>query len=983
MLSLRILCAAALALLAMAGGRLGAQQVPEENFSIRAWETDEGLPHNGVNGIFQSRDGFLWLATQGGLVRFNGIEFLQRRSELLDNPRASRVADVIEENDDTLLVACDVSGLVRLTKDGFSVHPLSAELGEGRRINAIFSEAPDVFWILRNDRNVWRWDHGKILHIAPPVGANAATFGTFARAKDGTIYVARGLGVERFDGSGLVRVPEIDATGVSITSSAEGGLWVASADSLWKWDGGALRLSSSTAPWSSAPPIAMLEDRRGAVWLGSKAHGIFRWAGSGFQQVKISHARIAALHEDREGNIWVGTSGGGLNLIQRARFQILGEQSGWTPEIEGCVAECPPGKVWFASGGAGLRELSGDRLLPPPDLTGWPSRAVPLYPGSDGHLWVGANTQLLRVTPDLSLPPDRVGPVVAGKYHAIHVARDGTVWAGGEDAVLMSVKGPKVTLYGPADGYTGIQAQAICEDASGAIWVGTELGDLFRGVGGHFTKLAEPPGLNGSGIRVLNGDAQGHVWIGTGGAGLMLWQGGKFSALTEEQGLPYNVISQMVEDDFGSMWFGTSSALFRADKAELLACAAGKIAQVTPVKYGKDDGLAGFSAAANYQPSSWKAQDGRLFFVSRKGIVIADPKQQRTDWVGPPVIEKLTVNGKPWPFAENRIPYHAQKLDFDFNAPTFVSPDKVRFRYRLAGLESEWNDAGNLRSASYAQLSAGSYQFEVQACNRELDWNGETASLKFVVLPAWWETWWARGLAVLLGAGWLIVAVRYWSHRRLKARLLELEATRRVDMERSRIARDLHDGLGAGLTQIGMMAEELAEDMNDPQEMKTYSTRIAGRVRGIARDLDAAVWTVSPKNDTLAALSSYIGQYAIEYFRETPVRCHVDLPEDIPDSHLSPDVRHHLFLMAKEIMNNVLKHSGASHVTLAIRTAGERFHLEIADDGHGFPADDVVAPARHGLKNIRERVAELGGSLGIRSSASGTAIAIELPLPKP
>jgi signal transduction histidine kinase len=209
--------------------------------------------------------------------------------------------------------------------------------------------------------------------------------------------------------------------------------------------------------------------------------------------------------------------------------------------------------------------------------------------------------------------------------------------------------------------------------------------------------------------------------------------------------------------------------------------------------------------------------------------------------------------------------------------------------------------------------------------------------------------------------------------------LLELESIGRIDLVRSRIARELLDGLGAGLTQIGMMAEELAEDMSDPEEMKTYSNRIAGRVRGIARDLDAAVWTVSPKNDTLEALSAYIGQYALEYFRQTPVRCRVELPEAIADAPLSPDARHHLFLMAKEIMNNVLKHAGARNVTLAIRAEAGRFHLEIADDGQGFPADDATAAGRHGLKNIRERVQELGGSVAIRSSSAGTKIAIELP----
>jgi signal transduction histidine kinase len=267
------------------------------------------------------------------------------------------------------------------------------------------------------------------------------------------------------------------------------------------------------------------------------------------------------------------------------------------------------------------------------------------------------------------------------------------------------------------------------------------------------------------------------------------------------------------------------------------------------------------------------------------------------------------------------------------------------------------------------------------AANSDLVWSPAAATMPIEVVPAWWETWWARTIGFVTGATLLALAVRYWSHQRLKARLLELEATRRIDLERSRIARDLHDGLGASLTQIGMMAEELAEDVSEPDEMKTYSVRLAGRVRGIARDLDAAVWTVTPQNDTLPALSSYICQYAIEYFRDSPVRCRVHVAADIPEQSLSPDARHHLFLTAKEVMNNALKHSGASHLDLDIRVEDGHFRLGFRDDGHGFP-EGAETSGRHGLQNIRERVMELGGTVEIQSSAQGTVITVLVPLSK-
>ncbi|RYD63797.1 MAG: hypothetical protein EOP83_11245, partial [Verrucomicrobiaceae bacterium] len=511
-----------------------------------------------------------------------------------------------------------------------------------------------------------------------------------------------------------------------------------------------------------------------------------------------------------------------------------------------------------------------------------------------------------------------------------------------------------------------------------------EEGALFRGKSGRFIRQQLPSHLEGAGIRALVSDPDGTLWVGTGGGGLLIGRGGKFTLIDQELGLLDEVISQLQSDDHGALWFGTSRALFKVDKNELIQCAEGKTSTVTPVKFGAADGLPGFSAAANYQPSSWKTHDGRLLFVSRKGLVIADPSPQTHEKAATPPgplvhIEKLLVDNKATALDDTRLPSAARKLEFLFTAPTFISPDKVRYRYRLTPFESEWNDAGTQRSATYSQLKPGHYRFEVMAANSDLVWSADPATIPLEVVPAWWETWWAKMLGLLSGATLLALAVRYWSHQRLKARLLELEATQRIDRERSRIARDLHDGLGASLTQIGMMAEELAEDISEPEEMKSYSVRLAGRVRGIARDLDAAVWTASPQNDTLAALSSYICQYAIEYFRDSPLRCRVNVEPDIPEQPLSPDARHHLFLTAKEVMNNALKHSGASHLDLDIRVDEGCFRLGFRDDGHGF-CEGAETNGRHGLQNIRQRVMELGGTVEIQSSAHGTVIIVLVPL---
>ncbi|RYD62340.1 MAG: hypothetical protein EOP83_14870, partial [Verrucomicrobiaceae bacterium] len=358
LLAIAMLCASAM-----------AQDTGDIRFATRSWETDEGMPHNGVNAVHQRPDGFLWIATQGGLVRFDGIEFVQRRSPLLKSPRTSRVVELIDENPETMLIACDQSGLVRLTKEGFSIHPLSEKLGDSLRIISLFQEASDVFWVISDSRQVWRWDHGKVTHFPrPEIALHVQTPGSLATDHSGTVFLARGNGLERFDGTSLQPVPEIAARSVAIAPNGTGGLWVASGNALWRWDGNTLDQVAATTPWTTTPPTALLEDGEGAVWIATRSNGLFRCTGTSFQPIQTSHPRMVSLARDREGNIWAGTTGGGLNLVQPARFQLLDASAGWTPDIEGSVCESSPGRIWFANSGVGLRRVGDGKILPSPDL---------------------------------------------------------------------------------------------------------------------------------------------------------------------------------------------------------------------------------------------------------------------------------------------------------------------------------------------------------------------------------------------------------------------------------------------------------------------------------------------------------------------------------------------------------------------------------------------------------------------------------------
>jgi signal transduction histidine kinase/ligand-binding sensor domain-containing protein len=960
----------------------GADEVRREGeFALRVWETDDGLSHNGVNSVVQGSDGFLWLATQSGVMRFDGAAFRKIHSPLLVDEKTFAIRTLVEIEPDTLLFAHDTSGLFRLQGGKVTVHPLTERIPSGHRISRLFVEGPDAFWVAFSNRDVWRCRGEQVEAFAGPGDLGTVWPFSFARAANGEVYVGRGVGVERYADGKLTPVSEVPAAPSTVCASRDGTVWVGSAERLGKLHAGKLEIVLSRPGWTlDWPPTTLMEDRAGTLWIGTRNQGAFRWDHGALQPVTTSYARTNEFLEDMEGNVWVATAGGGLNRLQRARFTLIGEEGGVLPDSVGSVCEDAQGRLWFGNRSC-FGEVVNGRIQAQEMVEGFSKRGMPICADHEGNVWMASWARLGKFQANAARAPQWVEMENIGTIHALFASRDGSVWVGGETGPLVRFQRGTSTLHGAKEGYTSRRAQAIGETGDGDLWVGTDFGELFRLHAGRFVRYGSEAGLPASGIRAIHGDADGTVWIGTGGRGLFVWRHGNFRAITEVEGLPDDTISQIVEDDFGMLWFGSSRGLFKVRKSDLIACAEGRASRITPIIFGKADGVAGFSASANYQPSVCKMRDGQLWFATRKGLVSTMPDRQQLQPAGPRVVlENFEADGAAVDLANPIVPSSVRKLDFRFTAPAFSSPERVQFRHRLEGFDRTWTDTGTQRSASYSQLPAGRYVLRVAASNSDLVWNATEATLSFEVLPAWWETWTARVAAILLVVLVLILAVRYWSHRRLKAQLAELENRRRIDMERTRIARDLHDSLGASLTQAGMLAEELCEDCQDLEEMKAHSAQLAGRVRGIARDLDAAVWAVSPKNDTLASLSAYLCQFALEYFRDTPTRCRVHTGDDIPHTPLSPETRHHLFLTAREAMNNVLKHAHATEVRLTMQMNEGAFEMLLEDDGCGF--DEALGPIENcnGLHNMRGRVAEIGGRFELQSSSRGTMVRVILPV---
>jgi two-component sensor histidine kinase len=365
---------------------------------------------------------------------------------------------------------------------------------------------------------------------------------------------------------------------------------------------------------------------------------------------------------------------------------------------------------------------------------------------------------------------------------------------------------------------------------------------------------------------------------------------------------------------------------------------------VNCLSYGKADGMPTLECSGGLQPAGARTTDGRLWFPTSKGLVVFNPEDAKVNQLPPPVIienllaDDRSITQSPETNAPLQIPPGPQRFEFRYTALSFVVPEKVRFKYRLEGLEPDWVDAGTKRSANYSHVPPGNYKFHVTACNSDGVWNDAGATLAFTVQPFFWQKWWFRipaGLAaVALLAGAVAGVVLWVARRRMHRKLERLEHLRTIERERARIAQDIHDNLGANLTRISLLSESVHTELENPAQAAVQLERIYGTARELTRAMDEIVWAVNPQHDTLDSLASYLGNFAQEFLGSLDIRCRLDVPLQLPPWPVTAEVRHNLFLAFKEALHNIVKHAAASEASISLTAGTDSFVLVIRDNGN-------------------------------------------------
>ena len=723
---------------------------------------------------------------------------------------------------------------------------------------------------------------------------------------------------------------------------------------------------------------ALFEDRGGDLWIGTRNAGLFRFRAGSFVRVAVSYVEITDIMEDREGDLWVGTAGGGLNRLRPSQFHLRQTKHGLSHDNIASLCEDTEGRLWVVGrDGVPVRSLDETHQVfaTPP---GWPGGAVmTVCPDPSGGVLLGTiNAGLLRWQNGVF---SRVK--LWEQITALLFDRRGDLWVSTIHGALIR-RQEKENHYMPVD--DGLVAtRSLAVDRAGRLWVGTEDGLVFQRTDDRpFTRVLLPGAGEGDVVQFIVPDVEGSVWIGALQGGLYRWRAGRVTRMPVGSGLPLDDLRSLVIDPAGVFWVGTVHGLFRTTRAEIDAVMDGEKTVAKITAYGSNDGLPNAEFSLGFRGAGIRTRDGHLWFATTRGALEITGQAARVKApLSPVLIDGFRAGGASVAIDGARrltLPPMQGAIQILYTLPHLSAPDQIGFRYRLMGWgEADWVIAGDQRSATFTHLPPGDYQFEVSAAEAGGPWLPATASIGFTVSAAWWETAWFRAGLGVLGSLLLALVVRFFVRRRMRARMLRLEQETALERERTRIARDMHDQLGANLTQITVLGELVRLD--PPAKAPGHINEMVSIARGTVSALDEIVWAVNPRYDTLFALLEYLGKFAVGFLSSAGIACEVDIPSDLPERSLSSSVRHDLFIVVKETLNNIAKHAGVCSVRLRVELAGGALRVVVTDDGRGFDVGSVPSDA-NGLRNLRERMAEAGGTYRIESRIGrGTLVTVELP----
>ncbi|MCW1914049.1 histidine kinase [Luteolibacter sp. GHJ8] len=897
----------------------------ESRLLVRQWQSEDGLPGNVVRSVIQSRDGYLWVATAEGVARFDGIEF--EPIELDGRQRRSRFA-----------------------------------------FWRLYTSGKNDVWVATFQGGLFLIRDGKFERVLPDaIKPRPPLVTQLLETKQGEIHIKRGEEFHRIE----------NGIAIEVAQPAD-----AIIESFHRDFADQARKGRREEP--AATP--RLEDRDGGTWAEASSGGLELKASDGTVLPVLlpgAGSPVAAneLLEDREGNVWVASPINGLIRVKTSRVEVLDKTGGLSDNAIFAVMQASSGEWWLANRSGGITRWTPQGSEQIDLVPGGYHRAIgTLFEDRDRTLWAAAREGSVFTGKDGVFKTPFAKTQVPSKVRTIHQDSSGTLWFGGSQG-LASLKDDQVQQHAATANIPEPDITVIGNGGKSGIVFGTADGQVLLGSPGRFRPLGASSDLQHRWISGIHLAAENEVWASTLGSGLFLWNGKRWHSFGSGEGLPDERLTCLLDDGRGQFWFGSLGGILRANRKELLQRIKDPEAPLHWLRLDRSDGLPSRECIGGYQPAGWKASDGRLWFPTGNGIVRVRPELVEINKVAPPVyLRSIRVNGMQHDATGGNIEAGPgrSRVEFRFVGLGYSAPEKITYRARMSGLDDVWRELGTQRIAAFEAVPPGRYTFEVMAVNGDGIRSDRIASVKIVIRPHFWETAWfliSASLCVLLvaaAAGWLL------ARRKMKRRIEKLRIRNAREAERSRIARDLHDDLGASLTEISILAALAAEDATG-SPFHPPLDQLSSKAKGVVGALDEIVWAVNPREDTLRSLVEYIAAFAREFLDIARIPLRSEVMREIPDRPLATTERHSIFLAAREALNNVVKHSASTEVKLKIVLENDTLGIHIEDNGKGFHLD--YARGGDGLGNLERRMAEAGGTCHIETAKGrGTTVILNVPL---
>jgi ligand-binding sensor domain-containing protein/signal transduction histidine kinase len=949
------------------------------------WDHEKGLPSGQIYAIAQTADGYLWIGSEKGLVRFDGLNFqLFQYSNAAAAPMGP-VLGLTSDVEGNLWIRLEGASLLRY-RDGV-FEDVSTKLGQPEVAVTAMAEGRDgsaLFGTLVN--GILRHHSGQFERIArAPSMPNFLPI-SMVEAKDGTIWMGtRDAGLLQLKKGQPAPEPKMmRASKINCLLADKGQLWIGTDNGLARWTGGNLVPTDLPPPLHHGQVLAMVRDRESNIWIGSAA-GLFRFDASGVFERNdaqdVPTGGVTAAFVDREGNLWTGSTKG-LDQFRESAFTSFSQREGLPSDNGGAVYGDQEGRTWFAPSGGGLYRLE-DGKFEDVRAAGLKKEIVYSIAGGKDGIWVGrqrgglTHIRYRAGVFDLQTYTKSDG-LAQNSVYVVYEAREGTVWAGTLSGGVSEFREGRFSNYTTDDGLVSNTVTAILESANGTMWFGTARG-VSALSNGRWSSYGTSSGLPAEEVNCLLEDSSGVLWIGTVNGFAAIRSG----HVWVPSNIPYSLreaILGIALDRSGSMWISTTSHIVRVSRDSLLH---GDLTDSDIREYRTTDGLRG-EAGVKRALSVISDRLGRIWFSTNRGLSFVAPDNQQ---VAPPAIvkiEQIAADGHTFNlFDAASIPGPHHRVTLSYTGLSLSIPDRVRFKYMLESFDQKWSEPTNSREATYTNLDSGTYRFHVMASNSDGQWNSTESVAQFEIEPLLWQRWWFRLIEV---TAIVLIALLFYRVRMLQlSRQLSLRFEERLS-ERTRIARELHDTLLQSLHGL-LFRFQAARNMFEhrPKEaMEALDGAIARTEQAIAESQDA-ITDLRPgpagHSDLRGLLAATAKELQTGDASANPATFEIIVEGE--GKTLSPILQVEVYRIARELLRNSFRHACARRVEAEIRYSDEHLRLRIRDDGKGMDPDVLKKGRRQGhwgLPGVKERAQQIGAQLEFWSEAgAGTEVQLTIP----